>query len=390
MKTSSIRLSSQKLVIRFCLWMGFLSMGLSSIWASSVDLVRTPNGGIQPQAVMDSKGVLHLVYYKGNAKAGDLFYIRRESGKTTFSTPIRVNTRLGSAVAMGTIRGAQMALGKDSRVHVVWNGSEHVSMKGSSSAPMFYTRLNDQKTAFEPERDLITFASGIDGGGSVAADAEGNVYVVWHAGNVGEAARDVFLARSTDEGKTFAKEIKANPSLTGACGCCSLRALVDKKGILHIIYRTANENVDRDATLLVSSDQGSRFKSVILQPWRLGQCPMSSFSLTEGNSGILAAWETEGQVYYATIKPQTLEISPLTEPSGDAHRKHPVLAFNSAGETLLAWTEGTGWEKGGSVAWQLYDINGKPMNVKGRAGGVPVWSLFSSFVQPNGTFVIVY
>jgi hypothetical protein len=41
---------------------------------SRVALLRVPNGGIQPQAVVDAKGTLHLIYFKGDdASAGDLF-----------------------------------------------------------------------------------------------------------------------------------------------------------------------------------------------------------------------------------------------------------------------------------------------------------------------------
>jgi hypothetical protein len=44
-----------------------------------VTLLRTPHGDIRPQAVLDAKGTLHLIYFKGdNAGAGDLFYVRRE------------------------------------------------------------------------------------------------------------------------------------------------------------------------------------------------------------------------------------------------------------------------------------------------------------------------
>src|SRR5437867_12830795 len=47
-----------------------------------VSVVKTPGGGIQPQAVVDAKGAPHLIYFKGEPGAGDLFYVRREAGKT--------------------------------------------------------------------------------------------------------------------------------------------------------------------------------------------------------------------------------------------------------------------------------------------------------------------
>src|SRR5262249_35499462 len=150
----------------------------------------------------------------------DVFYVRQRPGETTFSKPLRVNTHSGNVTATGTIRGAQMALGKKSRVHVAWNGQ--APKDGSyMQAPMFYTRLNDTGTAFEPERDVITSARGLDGGGSVAADAQGNVYVMWHApkpgSTNGESDRAVFVAHSADDGQTFAPEKLANSRPTGAC-----------------------------------------------------------------------------------------------------------------------------------------------------------------------------
>ncbi len=46
---------------------------------TKVTLVRTPDHGIQPQAVVDETGTLHLVYFKGDALGGDLFYVRRQA-----------------------------------------------------------------------------------------------------------------------------------------------------------------------------------------------------------------------------------------------------------------------------------------------------------------------
>jgi hypothetical protein len=228
-----------------------------------VKLVRTPNGGIQPQAAVDGQGVVHLIYYKGESRGGDIFYVRQEPGQEIFSKPIQVNSQSESAMAAGTIRGAQLAIGKNGRVHVAWNG--HAPRQGAwMEAPMLYTRMNDARTGFEPERDVITAARGLDGGGSVAADNQGNVYVFWHApkpGNTnGEAGRAVFVARSTDEGKTFAPETLTTAQPTGACGCCGMKSFADSTGNVFALYRSATEMVNRDETLLVSRNRGADFE----------------------------------------------------------------------------------------------------------------------------------
>src|ERR1700738_5129759 len=84
--------------------------------ATDVSLMRVPEGGIQPQVAVDAKGRVHMIYYSGDALAGDLFYVRSQDG-VSFSNPIRVNTQAGSANAAGNIRGAHIAFGHNGRVH---------------------------------------------------------------------------------------------------------------------------------------------------------------------------------------------------------------------------------------------------------------------------------
>src|SRR5438132_1636689 len=97
---------------------------------------------------------------------------------------------------------------------------------------------------------------------------------------------------------------------------------------------------------------------------------MSSEALVEGPNGVYAAWETQGQVKFGRVDPQTSRIlSPVAAPGAANNRKHPVLAVNAAGDTLFAWTEGTGWARGGALAWQLYDRNGRPVGAPGREEG---------------------
>ena len=96
----------------------------------AMSLVRVPNGGIQPQAVADSAGVVHLLYFAGDPKHGDLFYVKSRDYGATWSSPVRVNSKPGAAIAVGTIRGGQLAVGKNGRVHVAWNGSSVTEVDG--------------------------------------------------------------------------------------------------------------------------------------------------------------------------------------------------------------------------------------------------------------------
>jgi hypothetical protein len=366
---------------------------------TEVALARVPQRGIQPQAVMDAEGTIHLVYLKGQPAGADVFYVRQERAAEGFSEPVRVNSQPGSAVATGTIRGAHMALGQDGRVHVVWFGSSKALPRGpAGKTPLLYARMNDAHTGFEPQRNLIQFALGLDGGGSVAADGAGRVYVTWHAGAgaKGEAARQVWVARSTDAGQSFSRETPAWSEPTGACGCCGMRAFADKAGTVYALYRSATDDVHRDMFLLTSQDHGRSFQGQRVERWQIATCPMSSAFLTETPVGPLAAWETAGQVSFARIGKTARDdarndaIRPIAAPGLGTGRKHPVAAGNARGETILVWTEGTGWNRGGSLAWQVYDKSGRPLGQPGRAAGIPTWSFAAVFARPDGGFTIIH
>jgi hypothetical protein len=349
-----------------------------------------------------AENALHLIYYSGDAKHGDVFYVRSGDYGRTFTEPIRVNSQPGSAIAVGAIRGAQIAVGKGTRVHVAWNGSDLAQPvgpinpeAGKPGSPMLYSRLNATGSAFEPQRNLMRQTFGLDGGGSVAADRAGNVYVAWHGKTpgaaAGEAGRQVWIARSTDDGGSFAAEYPATAEPTGACGCCGMRVFADSRGGIYGLYRSATQNVHRDIYLLRSSDAGKSFSNSKLHTWDINACPMSSMDLIEAGGEVLGAWETQAQVYFAPVSGDIAAARKaiVTPPGENPKRKYPALARNRRGETLLAWVEGSGWQRAGTLGWQIFDRAGRPIASSTTARPVPVWSFPAAFTGPDDRFRIV-
>lgn len=366
----------------------------------SVDLIRTPEGGIQPQAAVDRDGVLHLIYFKGDPAGGNIFYTRSEDQGRTFAASMRVNSIANSAVAMGNMRGAKLAIGPNGRVHAAWNGA--AAFNSDRGAPLFYTRQNDSHVGFEPQRNLMTSSAFLDGGCSLATDNNGQVVVAWHAADLqniasggpkGEANRRIWVSQSTNHGLTFAAEMAVDPiapAQMGACACCAVQACFDDSGRILILHRTAQDQTRRDMRLLIG--RKDQWESLPVDAWTLNRCPMSTAAIISGPTRTWLAWEAQDQVRLAAYSNSASGLTPPVTPPGQRPgAKHPAMALNDQGQVLLAWTVGIHWSKGGSMAWQIYSPDGTPLEGgAGQAPEVPAWSLITAFAREDGSFVIIH
>lgn len=351
---------------------------------TDVRLERVPEDGVQPQIVTTSDGTLHLVYLKGTRRSYDVRHTSKKPGASAWGTPRTVNSSPDTAVAMGTIRGAQIAVGKDDSLHIVWNGPGGKNQP----APLLYTRSLDRGATFEKQRDLRADTQALDGGASVAASVKGEVFVVWHGAPAnatpGEINRRVFILKSADNGKTFAAPKIANADDPGVCACCSLKTFVTPSGELLTLYRAARSMSQRDIVLMTSRDGGTTFQHRDVGPWAINACPMSSASVISAGTKTRAAWEAEGKVFTSLLDATSDAIAVANDKA-----RHPSLAINSQGETLVTWSIGTGWQKGGQLGWLVLDAAGKPAATRGMQPGVPVWG-FSTAYAEGEKFVILY
>jgi hypothetical protein len=355
-------------------------------FGTEVLLERVPEEGLQPQVVTTSDGTLHLIYLKGEPRGCEVRHVTKKPGAPSWSTPRTLNSTPHSAVAAGTIRGAQIAVGKDDSLHVVWNGvGDH---KRQIPSPLHYTRSLNRGVTFEPQRDLRADTQALDGGASIGASAKGEVFVVWHGSPAGatrdEINRRVYVLKSADNGQTFGAPKIANADDPGVCACCSLKTFVTPSGELFTLYRAAREKSQRDVVLMTSRDGGATLQHRDVGRWAINACPMSSFSAISDGKRTRGAWEAEGKVFTALLDAQSDALA-----VSDDKTRHPSLAVNAKGETLVSWSVGTGWQKGGQLAWLVLDSAGQPTANRGLKPGVPVWGFTAAYADGE-TFVILY
>jgi hypothetical protein len=322
-----------------------------------------PDGGIVPDAEVDDQGVIHLVY----VSSGDVFYVNSSDEGQSFTKPIRVNTEAGFAYG-GAFRGPDLAVGKDATIHVVWYNAAYQQKRPKDEWGVMYSRLSPGAGTFEPTRNLNHTPSD---NYSLAADQKGNVAVVW-------MAERVYASVSHNGGDSFSapQDLKTDP-----CECCGSRAAYADDDSLAVLYRDKANN-DRDTYLAILRPGARQFThtKVSQTVWYIESCPMTGSFLSTTPGGLVAGWETKGQIYFARLNRRGQLLS-----AGEIHAaergRYPVVLTAPDGITLVAWKNDT------TLQWQLFDANDQRQGQGGTAtsntGDRP-----AGVVTKDGTFLL--
>ena len=392
---------------------------------SNVNLLRVPDGGIQPRARTDSAGTTHLVYFLLNQDAaagtreqsGHLYYRQLAAGAKHWSAAIQVST--AAYEHNDAIGKASIAVDATGRVHVTWLELSPVRFQ--------YTRSNQQQTDFEQPRSLVsTHLLGIEAEPALAVSGT-QVAITWHAGDMlDEASRAVYARASSDAGATFGPEQQLSDPSLGACACCGLAAAYQPDETLLVAYRSAIDSSGRHMQLLQGAP-GQR-QTAMLDAWELNACPVTSnqFAQSQPQASIQntpqpsiqntpqALWltfETRGEIRLYDVNGG--QVGGVRAAAGGLRQKHPALAVNSNGQRLLAWGEGNGYKSGGTLNWQLFNPaaetksgteGGTKGGTKGEAADkapeagtkpdrqlrIPDYSVVAVAPRNNNSFLLIY
>ena len=330
-----------------------------------VHIISTPERGQVPDAEVSQDGLLHLAYVAGK----DAWYVKSSDDGKTFTTPLRINSDVGTVHPPNMFRGPDLALGKNGRVHVIWYTSAFQRKLPQDQWGVFYSYLDPASSEFIPNRNLNHKPSD---NYSLAADLEGNVAVIWMAGKL-------VVSLSEDNGATF-KDLSV--PIADPCECCASRALFSGHSTLSIAYREKANNV-RDMHLLRKEKGSSTFnrQKISTTPWQVNGCPMTGTFLANTKTGPVMAWETKGAISYARISSADALASPR-EVKAAAKGKWPVALVAGDGTVLVSWKSGT------TLFWRLFDASDKPIGeAESRPGTNP--HRHAAVLTPNQRFLII-
>jgi hypothetical protein len=185
-----------------------------------------------------------------------------------------------------------------------------------------------------------------NGFSSMAVAPSGEIYVVWLDGRdqaQPQGTFSLYLAKSSDKGVTFSKNIRV---ASGVCPCCRPAILVSSRGEIYIAWRKVFDGDIRDIVIARSEDKGLSFREPVRiskDNWELHACPDSGPSLAEYRGRIYAAWYSEGNskagVRVASSENHGTEFSSAVIASSNVlDANHPVLTTD--GESLMLVFQG--------------------------------------------------
>jgi hypothetical protein len=268
-------------------------------------------------------------------KGQDLFFQASSDHGDTFTDPLRVNDAPGEVSDHGENSPVLAASPDGRRLYAVWSARDPRTAMGTN---IRFSRAVSMRPSFAPavtvNDDGLPVSHSFQ---TLGVAPDGTVYVAWldgrdnpgHGGAHG-ATSSIYVARSTNEGQSFEKNVRVTDQV---CPCCrpSITFAGDK---VLVAWRRVEAGDIRDVFVASSSDQGQTWSKPVLagrDGWKINGCPHVGPSIATLGAKVYAAWFTEGSgdpaIYLAVSEDGGRSFGPKQKISeGTLDPTHPQLA----------------------------------------------------------------
>lgn len=331
----------------------------------------------EPATAAAPDGTFYVAWVNHDSKQADVMLAHFNHKAEMQGAAVRVNRQPGVATAW---RGDQpsVAVAADGGVYVLWTARVNAGHKHGTD--IYLSASTDRGQSFASEVKVNDDkAPGPHGMHSLAVAKDGRIYAGWldernvHVpkpstkaeGHHMESNRDLYVASSTDGGRTFSPNRKV---ASDVCPCCKTALTVSADGTLYAGWRQVLPGNFRHIAVASSTDGGTKFSAPVVvsdDRWMLQGCPVSGPSLTvDGASGNLkVVWYAAGEggapgVYVAESKDSGRSFSPRRLLSQETVRGTPAFAVGN--NNLIAL-----WQNGDAIETKMRDLGsaGSAMSV---------------------------
>jgi hypothetical protein len=302
----------------------------------------------------------NLFVLAADAKSKRLWMSMSHDGGDVFMPPVPVSAE-GAPVNYRSENGPTL-LARGMSVYALWQQN-----RPEGGADIVFAIQSRMGTPFSPAASVLDKAPGdhsYNGFSSMALAPNGDIYVVWLDGRdpaQPEGTFSVYLARSTDKGKTFSKNQRV---ASGVCPCCRPAISVSDDGKIYVAWRKVFDGDIRDIVVARSEDAGSTFSDPLKAAddrWLLHACPDSGPALKAANGRVYVAWFSEGSgrsgIRFVSSSDNAQHFSsPRLVSAGVTDPNHPALDVDSNGNALIVFQGRDERAKNGWGAFSTYAV----------------------------------
>ena len=327
------------------LWVVLLqAQGQPALPKDTSTLVKVADNAKAPSLALDLEGNVYVAFSRG----GNIEVSVSLDGGATFSAPVRVLNAQGRDPGVSN-RGPRIVVDRQKRVYV----SAPLTIGAADAAVMndlYYAGSTDKGKTWTRPYPVSEPKTGMESVHAAAA-GPGELHVAWLSSAEGKAPVLTYAKFGAD-GKKSGKSVVVS---TTPCEKCPPAIAVDGKGNPSVAWRESNHDAaskeHRQIYLAISTDGGKSFGP----PARLNsvdsglsECPYEPPALAATGDGktLAAAWmdrrdlERDANVYWAFGPPG--KFARDTDPHDDRRfiQRRPTLAIEPDGTVWCAWEDG--------------------------------------------------
>ncbi len=299
--------------------------------------------GHMPAITKDKRNNIHVVYGTGDS----IMYIFSKDAKS-FSAPALIGVLPG--LFASATRGPQIAAADKSLIVTAGDkaGNLYSYTKGLDGKWNKAKQVNDIS---ETSKEGLT---------ALSADGA-NAFAVWLGVN-NPKGQSLYGARSGDGGKTWDRNIIVYASPSGTvCECCKPSVEVSGNNVYVMFRNFLNGN--RDLYLIKSSDNGKTFGQVQKLgngSWKLDGCPMDGGGIAINKNMIPeTVWRRQGKIYTAQPGKPEKEIGEGRSCSIESINNKNVYTWTEKGNVIVMKPDGAKINMGEGSLPLLQSLNNK-------------------------------
>jgi len=335
-----------------------------------------------PKLAVDTAGTLYLfAVYDQNSKFRLGMAMSDDGGDTLTSSVLPISAANVSIGADGE-ESPSIAMTR-AEIYTLWQESGD-----DGSGTIMSARSLSWGESFEkPVQVSDEGVRSYKGSPSIGVAPNGDVYAVWlderDNSNPDEETSSVYLAKSTDRGATFGRNVRV---ARRACPCCRPSLAFGSHGEVFVAWRQVFPGEIRDIVVSTSRDGGRTFTEPVRvhdDGWKINGCPDSGPALVESNGILSIAWMTEGKDDDARIQIARSEngarsfSKPIDISRHILDPNHPVMKTGDDGTTWLIFQGRAASTNGSWNKTQAYIVQidprrnpSRPMPVQGSENSI--------------------